>query len=568
MTGPQPLLPIARSRSPYSHSPTWGSASPTSSSPLASRRPRSPAMNSSVDMSSLAGPTSMRRSLSSATTSSAAALSSELLSQTARHAKEVRGAVGESMQLRQIMEKQEKKISFLIGELKATRAKLNKNEAELQSALVSLDRLLAERKDFEQQLAEGKSMHRRLKAQIESLEEELSRSRSAASRGYADQSCASPRDDSPRSTRSNGDRARAKAALIEAENLRLKEDLNRMEMEAAVLKRALVLRSHELHVSINDMQETARYHVETQQMRDEAVRARDEIDSLRGDCGTYRAEIDRLKSEVNHLSSSLSKSEKASREIEKERDQAKQEAHLAALERMSVMNRAGHLPAQLDEAREKIRQLEEELSRKTGELSGLTTSLSAAASEWSHERTLLTSKIDKYEQLLTEMGDERRHLRDDLDKARMENARLAADFKDSSEKATANEIAANASREQLSSLESQIDGLRRDVIANKTEMKRRDADARRLKAEVTRGHQLVRAASGRDRSEELVDELREGLATKEEELRKLRHEQYSLESSLVNRVSDLRGQLDAALSGRRGTVRAGVVTSRCSSPLL
>ncbi|KAF4727530.1 hypothetical protein FOZ63_002287, partial [Perkinsus olseni] len=98
-------------------------------------------MNSSVDMSSLAGPSSMRRSLSLATTSSTAALSSELLSQTARHAKEVRGAVGESMQLRQIMEKQEKKISFLIGELKATRAKLNKNEAELQSALVSLDRL-------------------------------------------------------------------------------------------------------------------------------------------------------------------------------------------------------------------------------------------------------------------------------------------------------------------------------------------------------------------------------------------------------------------------------------------
>ncbi|KAF4702116.1 hypothetical protein FOZ63_026317, partial [Perkinsus olseni] len=427
---------------------------------------------------------------------------------------------------------------------------------------------LAERKDFEQQLAEGKSINRRLDAQIESLQEELSRFRSAASRGYADQSCASPRDDSPRSTRSNGDRARAKAALIEAENLRLREDLNRMEMEAAVLKRALVLRSHELHVSINDMQETARYHVETQQMRDEAVRARDEIDSLRGDCGTYRAEIDRLKSEVNHLSSSLSKSEEACREIEKERDQAKQEAHLAALERMSVMNRAGHLPAQLDEAREKIRQLEEELSRKTGELSGraismvadisspislsLTTSLSAAASEWSHERTLLTSKIDKYEQLLTEMGDERRHLRDDLDKARMENARLASDFKDSSEKATANEIAANASREQLSALESQIDGLRRDVIANTSEMKRRDADARRLKAEVTRGHQLVRAASGRDRSEELVNELREGLARKEEELRKLRHEQYSLESSLVNRVSDLRGQLDAALSGRRG----------------
>ncbi|KAF4710849.1 hypothetical protein FOZ63_011513, partial [Perkinsus olseni] len=99
---------------------------------------------------------------------------------------------------------------------------------------------LVERKDFEQQLAEGKSINRRLDAQIESLQEELSRFRSAASRGYTDQSCASPRDDSPRSTRSNGDRARAKAALIEVENLRVKEDLNRMEMEAAVLKRALV----------------------------------------------------------------------------------------------------------------------------------------------------------------------------------------------------------------------------------------------------------------------------------------------------------------------------------------
>lgn len=83
------------------------------------------------------------RSLS-ANTSSTAALSSELLSQTARHAKEVRGAVGEAMQLRQIMEKQEKKIAFLIGELKLTRAKLTKSEADLQSASTSLDRLVSD----------------------------------------------------------------------------------------------------------------------------------------------------------------------------------------------------------------------------------------------------------------------------------------------------------------------------------------------------------------------------------------------------------------------------------------
>ncbi|KAF4665678.1 hypothetical protein FOL47_004480 [Perkinsus chesapeaki] len=552
MTGPQPTMSTIRPDSPYtgSYSPTWGSGSPVHSSPL--RRSRSPALNTTSDIIPLGEPMSARRSLSSLShTASTAALTSELMSQSARHAREVRGAVGESMQLRNILEKQEKKIAFLIGELKATRARLARTHGELQSASLSLDRLLDERTTFEQQLTKNKSTIRKLEGRLEAAQEELTRFKSAGcSKRYSDHSG----DDSPKSVRSTeaGRRRAASTALMEAENVRLKEDLTRMEMELTVLKRALVLRSHELHVSMNDIQATARQKVETQQLRDEASSAKDEVEYLRGDCEMYRAEIDRLKTEVNHLSTSLSKSEKACRDIEKERDHAKQDAHLAALELKSAMDSAGHLPGQLEEAREKIRKLEEEISKKTGELSGVTTAQSAAASEWFHERALLSSKVDKYEQMLTEIGDERRQLREDLDKARLENTRLAADFQEAFERADTNEMSANLAREQLGLLESQIDSLRRDVAAGANEMKRRDAAARRLKTEVERGYQILRAASGQDRSDELVAELREGLMEKEEELRKLREGQCNIERSLVTQVELLKDQLDEALAGCEG----------------